>query len=435
MWPDDDLMLGEPSLMSTGICPMSVFDKFDWDCNVLGPDPDALLGELSMRTDNDIDPLLTDVKTDADFDAPNSIFGDSIKNDFEFGDEKISKLDSKSIFEDDPKFEIKEEPIFAIKEEVTFVEEPSQSAHISPVSFKVEQEEITDPLIETSTTAVASSVTTITTAAATTNSIIRIPVKRNSGCLHASLPGTGRPVKAVVVGSDRSKSIVCNVVRNGLNKGIIIQKTTGGKLPIKVNLIASKDSGAFTFDKLKTKSDPVLVTKCDAFETKIKTEFEEVRPETPQSLIGSDEEFLPFTSPAKNPSKSADEFPDNFMKTGLMADEGLSGDLLKCMPLAEVTGQMQHSIPDVFKYTPNNSPTSNTMPSEELNSFYSKLVGTHDLSTATNQSNHFYSKAAAIFDHDYGFTCRTPKTNSIFSTESLGIQTPSASEPPTDSGK
>lgn len=421
MWMDDsDLPLGdfEPSAMATAICPMSVFDKFGWDNDILGPDTDELLDEFNIKTEPED---ILDDKSNSDFGSLSSIFPDLIdesKNSLDIDCLKSILSppdDSLSLFDDD-KFDMKDEPIV---ETFTPVSIPMP---VPVKEIKSEDEQIKDA----------------------TNSIIRIPVKRSPGMVNPnfSKPGTGRTVKAVVVCPDRSKSIVCNVVRS-TNKSIVIQKPVGRsllnicgtnqrnepKLPIKVNVITPKDAFA-KFKTTTTKIEPEIKVEMPT-EVKIKTEYEEIRPETPQSLIGSDEEFHPFSSPSKSTAKSFD-LQDNFIKSYLMEEDNLCSESYKCMPPAEVTGQVQPSIPDIFKYTPSSSPSSNDMQNDGLDTFYSKLSGVQSNSTGQSQ---FYNKAAANVDHDYGFTCRTPKTNSLFCTDSLGIQTPSASEPPTDSGE
>lgn len=426
MEDSDPLSDFEPSLMTTAICPMSVFDKFGWDSEILGPDTDELLDKICIKSEPE---EILDDKSNLDFGSLSSIFPDLI-------DDTKNSLDidclksilspphdnSFSLF-DDEKLDIKVDPIV----------EPIVEPIAPPMPLPVPVNEIKSELVEEKETS---------------NSIIRIPVKRSPGSVNPnfSKPGTGRTVKAVVVCPDRSKSIVCNVVRSSNNKGIIIQKTVGRsllnlcgpnqrnepKLPIKVNVISSKEAIAkikAARNESENKLEPVItapVMPVAPVADKVKTEYEEVRPETPLSLIGSDEEFNPFASPSKSPCKSLD-LQDNFIKSCLLEEDNLCSESYKCMPPAEVTGQVQPSIPDIFKYTPNSSPTSTEMQNDSLDTFYSKI-------TSNNGQSQFYNKAAANVDHDYGFTCRTPKTNTIFA-DSLGIQTPSASEPPTDSGK
>lgn len=461
MWlEDNDLMLGEPSLMSTGICPMSVFDKFGWDSDILGPDTDELLDKICIKTEPDDDSL--DSKTSTDFGSLSSIFPDLL-------DDNKSTLDMDGSLK----------PILSPSSLSSLYEEALQSPLNEKAAIVKEEEEVElEPELPDLEALVTESVPTTmmiqspqptnTLPNPIPNSVIRIPVKRGPGAF-----GIGRALKAVVVCPDRSKSIVCNVVRS-TNKGIVIQKPVSRsllnvcarnestKLPIKVNVISSKDN-YLSFGAVKSsvttttpvKVEPLFTTtslsqtmmkttpmtivpevKSDSNSlTSLKVEFEEIRPETPQSLIGSDEEFHPFSSPNKSTAvRCYESIEEDYIKACLLEEDNLCSESYKCMPPAEVTGQIQPVIPDIFKYTPNSSPSNDLHGDSTLESFLKT-----DVNTTNQQSpstlNQFYSKAVANVDHDYGFTCRTPKTtNSIFS-DSLGIQTPSASEPPTDSGK
>ncbi|XP_065213420.1 probable serine/threonine-protein kinase DDB_G0275165 [Planococcus citri] len=504
MWMDESeippLSDFEPSLMTTAICPMSVFDKFGWDNDILGPDTDELLDKICIKTEPD---EMLDDKSNTDFGSLSSIFPDLIddtKNSFDVDSLKsiLSPLKddcSLSIFDDDSFDDVvvKEEsslfddtfknlsmpmsmpvPLHQIKEEDPLATPITATPAANP-TLTAAVAGITEEKDATVSTAATTTTTTTTSSSSSssnpiTNSIIRIPVKRSPNSINANFttkPGTtGRTVKAVVVCPDRSKSIVCNVVRSSNSKSIVIQKPAGRsllsiynsgnngsqrnepKLPIKVNVITPKDAAFAKFkpaaaalnniNAALVKSEPAeITTETTPISTtnpinnhintdvKVKMEYDEIRPETPQSLIGSDEEFFPFSSPSKASIKNFD-FQDNFMRSCLLDEDNLCSESYKCMPPAEVTGQVQPSIPDVFKYTPNSSPTNNSS-DDTLDNFYSKLTPN------TTSQNQFYNKAAANVDHDYGFTCRTPKTNSVFCTDSLGIQTPSASEPPTDS--
>lgn len=482
MWMDESelptMSEFEPSLMTTAICPMSVFDKFGWDSDILGPDTDELLDKICIKSEPDD---ILDEKCNTDFGSLSSIFPDLIDDTKDHLD--IDYLKSMLLPRDDFSEPLDTENFLdeIVKEESLFEASFKPNSIPMPVplnQIKMETTPTTSAATTTTTTPIVAVVpatvtinddkdttsTTTTTTTATspiTNSIIRIPVKRSPNSINANFTTksgtTGRTVKAVVVCPDRSKSIVCNVVRSSNSKSIVIQKPVGRsllnicgaanggsqrnepKLPIKVNVITPKDAAFAKFKPAITtvKSEPAEIridtppittttaTTIVANDVKIKTEYDEIRPETPQSMIGSDEEYYQFSSPSKGSIKAFD-YQDNFFKSCLLDEDNLCSESYKCMPPAEVTGQVQPSIPDVFKYTPNSSPTNNE--DDALDNFYSKL------SPNTSQ-NQFYNKAAANVDHDYGFTCRTPKTNTVFCTDSLGIQTPSASEPPTDSGE
>lgn len=415
IWMDDcDLMLEEPSFMSTAICPMSVFDKFGWDVDILGPDKDSLLEEFT-NVDNF---TIENKESDRIFSSFCSIFPDLIddKND-------DTHIDSLKLVEDDLfgdyRIMLKNDPV------------------VNETPLKIE------PIEEKDTSF---------------NPLIRIPVtRRRPGSVvnpNFSKPGiAGRTVKAVVVCPDRSKSTIINLVRSTNKNVVVLQKTSAGSstslngikmessnLPIKVNIIAQKDLLFSSLDKTypqqQSKSELPLMKLENCTDVKIK--LEEIRPETPQSLNDTDD-FHPFSSPNRCnlDGKSLSLLQqDSFMKNCLLDEDNLSSDSYKCVPPAEFTGQIQPQIPDIFKYTPNSSPTSNGVPGDVVDSFCSKVIG--ESSNSFSHASHYYNKAAANVDHDYGFTCRTPSQNdrsNIFSTDNLGIQTPSASEPPTDSGK
>lgn len=503
MFFDDDL----PSCINSAICPISVFDKFDdWGWDNEG------MNDLMMNGARDSDggeSLMLNNKNDPEDLGSLFSFPDLLDDKCQPLADPI-KLEPAYNSEFEPKLDIKEESLTADDLEATLASTLLSVPPFDEIKIETLDEAI--EVVNTNATAAPAAVTStavcnnfttvatssilsapivISTQPTTTStaptyvnsgSLIRIPVRRSpNGSVEPnfSKSGTSRPVKAVVVcPSSRTKSILCNVVRS-TPKGIVIQKPRSlihttiatststissisksdtTKIPVMaVNVISSKEfksrvaaaaAAAAVNDEVKIEPTLAALNGADS----IKIEYEEVRPLTPLSQK-SDEEFRSFSSPScKSISlKAVDFFSETFMKSPshcLLDDDNFNSDSYKCVPPAVVTGQVQPTIPDVFKYTPNSSPTNTTemcLTNDSVDSFFSGSSSPLDVgiisqgsgtSSINSSRSMFFNKAAINVDHDYGFTCRTPRTSSsLFSTDSLGIQTPSASEPPTDSGK
>lgn len=506
MFFDDDL----PSCINSAICPISVFDKFDdwggWDHGEMddmmmnGAHDSDVSDSLLLNDKNDSDHLASFFSFPDLLDDKCPPLADPIKSEPVYNAEFDPKLDIKeeSLTADDleatlassllsvPPFdEIKietlDEAIEVVKSAAAAPATSTATVSSSVTTAASSSSILSAPIvISTQPTATLTS-TTLTGPTFSSGSLIRIPVRRSAnGSVEPnfSKSGTSRPVKAVVVcpPNSRTKSILCNVVRS-TPKGIVIQKprslihttlataaststlssiTKGDatKIPVMaVNVISSKEfksrmaaaaAAAAVNDEIKIEPTLAALNGADT----IKIEYEEARPLTPMSQK-SDEESRAFLSPASCKNlKAVDFFSETFMKSPCMLDDdNFNSDSYKCLPPAVVTGQVQPTIPDVFKYTPNSSPTNNTsemyLTNDSVDSFFSGSSSPLDVgiisqgsSSGSSGSSMFFNKAAINVDHDYGFTCRTPKTSSsLFSTDSLGIQTPSASEPPTDSGE
>lgn len=451
-----------------------------------GSDYSSLCDIIPGLMNDEIQPLTAPLKLesacDSEFDSKIDIkeeplMADDLEASFE------SALMSVPPF-DEIKIETLDEAIKVVSTNATTapVAIPSTAALCSIAATVSTSSILSAPVVISTQPSISSTATTYVNS----GSLIRIPVRRSANGTvepNFSKSGTSRPVKAVVVCPSRTtKSILCNVVRS-TPKGIVIQKprslihttiTTAGststissiaksettKFPLMaLNVISSKEfkskvaAVAAVAANEEVKIEPTLAALNGA--DNIKIEYEEVRPETPLSQK-SDEEYHPFSTSSSPSSKTTslkavDFFSETFMKSPcLLDDDNFNSDSYKCMPPAIVTGQVQPTIPDVFKYTPNSSPTNNStemcLTSDSVDSFFGgsnssldagiiSQGSTSGTGTVNSNGSMFFNKAAINVDHDYGFTCRTPKVSSIFSADSLGIQTPSASEPPTDSGE